>query len=201
VIRAGKRDAGLAERGGRGARPTERPSPTIVVSDPSLVALIGAAGSGKTTFARRHFERSEVVGSDELRAIVSGDEADQSVSRTAFAILHRIVSQRLAAGRLVVVDATNVKGHARRALLDRARAAGVAAIAIVLDLPTSVILARNAARRERVVDPAVILDQLASLRASVAPGLLETEGFTAVHTITTPVDLDAVHVERQRGMP
>ena len=102
---------------------------TVTVPVPSLIVLIGAAGSGKTTVAARLFDPDEVISSDELRAVVSGDAADQRATRPAFAILHRELGLRLASGRLVVVDATSVEERARRALLRDARAAGTAATA------------------------------------------------------------------------
>ncbi|HEY8987503.1 MAG TPA: AAA family ATPase, partial [Candidatus Limnocylindrales bacterium] len=78
----------------------------VEVGAPWLVVLIGAAGAGKTTVARRLFAPDELLSSDELRAAVSGDAADQRATRPAFAILHRELGNRLAAGRLIVVDAT-----------------------------------------------------------------------------------------------
>src|SRR5262245_20485500 len=108
--------------------------PEIVLTDPSLVVLVGAAGAGKSTFAARHFKTDEVLSSDGYRALIAGDESDQRVNRAAFGRLHRELEWRLAAGRLTVVDATSVELHARRALLARAAAARLPATAIVLDL-------------------------------------------------------------------
>ena len=108
---------------------------TILVPDPSLVLLVGAAGAGKTTFAARHFAPDEVLSSDAYRALVSGDEANQKVSRVAFSILHRDLERRLLAGQLTVVDATNVEPRNRRELIRRAHAAGLPVVALVLDLP------------------------------------------------------------------
>ena len=107
---------------------------TIEVPDPSLVLLVGAAGAGKTTFAARHFAPDEVLSSDAYRALVSGDEANQKVSRVAFSILHRDLERRLLAGQLTVVDATNVEPRNRRELIRRAQAAGLPVVALVLDL-------------------------------------------------------------------
>ena len=170
--------------------------PTIELPDPSLVVLVGAAGSGKSTFAARHFASDEVLSSDAFRALVSGDEADQRATRPAFAILHREAARRLAGGRLTVVDATSVLTHARRALVRRARQAGVPAVALVLDLPIDVVQGRNATRSERSVDPAVVADQLARLRAALDDGRIHTEGFDAVIELRTTAEVDAVRVVR-----
>lgn len=82
---------------------------TLPVTDLSLVVLVGASGSGKSTFARRHFRPTEIISSDFCRGLVADDENDQSASRDAFDVLHYIAGKRLAAGRLTVVDATNVQ--------------------------------------------------------------------------------------------
>ncbi|HEY7737084.1 MAG TPA: AAA family ATPase [Candidatus Limnocylindrales bacterium] len=169
----------------------------ITVPDPSLVLLVGAAGAGKTTFAARHFRPDEVVASDAFRERLSGDEADQRVTRTAFSILHRTVERRLAAGRLTVVDATNVQAYARRALVARAGSAGTPVVAIVLDLPSVTVLARNAERPGRVVGTEVVERQLSDLARSLVPGRLDGEGFDAVHRIRSTADLDAVRIVRR----
>jgi protein phosphatase len=173
----------------------------IVIADPSLVVLVGAAGAGKTTFAARHFALDEVLSSDRLRAIISGDEADQAATKAAFGRLHRELVNRLGAGRLTVVDATSVQASSRRALLARAAAAGVPAVAIVLDLPVAAVLARNAGRETRVVDEAVVRRHLDRLRASLdgpAPALLR-EGFAQVVVLRDPAEVDDVRIRRRPG--
>jgi protein phosphatase len=173
----------------------------IVIADPSLVVLVGAAGAGKSTFAARHFAPDEVLSSDRLRAIISGDEADQAATNAAFGRLHRELANRLGAGRLTVVDATSVQASSRRALLARAAAASVPAIAIVLDLPIATVLARNAARETRVVDEAVVRRHLDRLRASLdgpASALLR-EGFAQVVVLRDPAEVDDVRIRRRPG--
>ncbi|MDQ3128933.1 MAG: AAA family ATPase, partial [Chloroflexota bacterium] len=89
----------------------------IALAVPGLVVLIGAAGAGKSTLAARLFAPADILSSDALRAAIGGDAADQRATRPAFAILHREARRRLAEGRLVVVDATNVEMSARRPLI------------------------------------------------------------------------------------
>ena len=168
---------------------------TILVPDPSLVLLIGAAGAGKTTFAARHFAPDEVLSSDAYRALVSGDEANQAVSHVAFRILHRELEQRLAAGSLTVVDATNAMPRNRAQLMRRAQAAGVPVVAVVLALPDAVVLARNAARSRRV-DEDVVRWQLERVAVAAGDGVLAGEGCAAVWILRTPDAIEAVTVAR-----
>ena len=168
---------------------------TILVPDPSLVLLVGAAGAGKTTFAARHFAPDEVLSSDAYRALVSGDEGDQSVSHVAFRILHRELERRLGDRRLTVVDATNVTARYRRQLIRRARTAGVPVVALVLAPPASVVLARNASRARRV-DEDVIRHQLERVERAAGDGVLTGEGCAAVWILREPDAIDAVTVAR-----
>src|SRR6476661_8305210 len=91
----------------------------VVLNIPSraLVLLVGAAGCGKSTFARKHFKSTEIVSSDALRAAVSDDETDQTPSGNAFEALRLITGKRLRRGRLTVIDATSVQRDSRRSLL------------------------------------------------------------------------------------
>jgi protein phosphatase len=155
--------------------------------------LIGAAGSGKSTFAARHFAAADILSSDAFRAIIAGDEADQRATRRAFGIIHREVVKRLAAGRLVVVDATNVERHARRALVRRAAAAGVPALAVLFALPVAAVLSRNASRAGRVVSHEIVERHLA-LAAGLDAETLVAEGFAAVHIVRAAEDEAAIEV-------
>src|SRR3954470_4278930 len=115
----------------------------------SLVALVGVSGSGKSTFARRHFAATQVMSSDTFRGLVSDDENDQAASADAFDALHYVAGKRLRAGRLTVVDATNVQAHARAGLVALAREHDVLPVAIVLDVPEEECWARTQGRPDR----------------------------------------------------
>ncbi|MDH6224292.1 polynucleotide kinase-phosphatase [Streptomyces sp. MJP52] len=161
------------------ARPTGRVLP---VTDLSLVVLIGASGSGKSTFAGRHFKPTEVISSDFCRGLVADDENDQSATKDAFDVLHHIAGKRLAAGRRTVVDATNVQQEARRQLIALAREHDVLPVAIVLDVPEAVCAERNAARADRADMPRrVVQRHTRELRRSLRH--LEREGFRKVHVL------------------
>ncbi|GGZ37135.1 polynucleotide kinase-phosphatase [Streptomyces poonensis] len=154
----------------------------LPVTDLSLVVLVGASGSGKSTFARRHFRPTEVISSDFCRGLVSDDENDQSATKDAFDVLHYIAGKRLAAGRRTVVDATSVQPDARRQLIDLAKRHDVLPIAIVLDVPEEVCAERNAARADRADMPRrVVQRHTRELRRSLRH--LEREGFRKVHVL------------------
>jgi predicted kinase len=171
----------------------------IRLHEPCLVVLVGPAGSGKTTLAGRFFDDREILSSDRYREMISGDEADQSVSGPAFARLYRDLERRLNGSGTAVVDATNLRPGARRELLNRARAAKVPAVAIVLDLPPEVVRARNDGRDGRVVDAAVVSRHLAELRSELDSKRIESEGFDAVYVIRDADALESLVILRSSG--
>ncbi|MFF7447902.1 MULTISPECIES: polynucleotide kinase-phosphatase [unclassified Streptomyces] len=169
----------------------------LPVTDLSLVVLVGASGSGKSTFARRHFKPTEVISSDFCRGLVSDDENDQSATRDAFDVLHYIAGKRLAAGRRTVVDATSVQSDSRRQLIDLARQHDVLPIAIVLDVPEEVCAERNAGRTDRADMPVrVIKRHIRELRRSIRH--LEREGFRKVHVLRGVEEIENATVRTEK---
>ncbi|MGL5852290.1 MAG: AAA family ATPase, partial [Phycicoccus sp.] len=162
----------------------------------SLVALVGTSGSGKSTFAARHFGRFEVLSSDWCRGLVADDETDQSASADAFEVLHHLAGVRLRRGRLTVVDATNVQRDARRQLVEVARAHDVLPVAIVLDVPERLAVERNSARPDRDFGAHVIRRQHRDLRRSLKG--LQREGFRVVHVLEGPDAVDDVTILREK---
>jgi protein phosphatase len=168
---------------------------TITIPDFCLVVLIGASGAGKSTFARKHFRPTEVLSSDYCRALVSNDENDMAATKDAFEVLHFIAAKRLAAGRLTVIDATNVQPEARKPLVALARQYHCFAIAIVLQTPEALCQERNRERPDRNFGPHVVRGHIQQLRRSLRG--LEREGFRHVHVLSSPEAVDAVTIVRQ----
>ena len=168
---------------------------TLAIPALSLVVLVGASGSGKSTFAARHFGPFETLSSDFCRGLVSNDVNAQEATAAAFDVLHHIAGKRLDAGLLTVVDATNVQQAARKSLVDLARAHDVLPVAIVLDVPEQVCLERNAARADRDLPAQVVRRQRDQLRRSLRG--LGREGFRTVHVLTGTDEVDAAVIERQ----
>jgi protein phosphatase len=170
-------------------------SPAISLPADALVLLIGIAASGKTTFAGRHFAPTEVLSSDEFRALIADDRSAQGATDDAFDLLHRLLEMRLRRGRLTVVDATNVEDWARADLLRAAKRHRRPAVAIVLDVPLEVALERNARRAAPRPPPSALRRQQRWLADSLPA--LEHEGFDAVHVLSSVGEVDTARVERR----
>ena len=167
----------------------------ISIPELSLIVLIGASGSGKSSFARKHFKPTEVISSDFCRGLVSDDENNQDATRPAFDLLHIIASKRLELGRLTVIDATNTQVEGRKSLLALAKEYHVVSVAIVFDLPESVCQSRNQQRLDRTIPSGAVHRQVEQLRRSVRG--LQKEGFRYVYTFHHPAELDDAVFERQ----
>jgi protein phosphatase len=168
---------------------------TLTIPDFALVVLIGASGSGKSTFARTHFLPTEIISSDFCRGLVSDDENDQSATQAAFELLHSIAAKRLERMKLTVIDATNVQPDARKPLIALARQYHALPVAIVLDVPERVAVERNKQRSDRNFGSHVIARQRNDLKRSL--GALEREGFRRVIVLKTEDEIAQVMLTRE----
>jgi len=168
----------------------------IDVPELALVALVGISGSGKSTFARQHFGPTQVLSSDYFRGLVADDENDQAASADAFDVLHYVAGKRLAAGRLTVVDATNLQPHARAGLIKVARDHDVLPVAIVLDVPEALAWDRTQGRPDRTFGRQVLTRMHRDLRRSL--GSLAREGFRKVHVLRGPDEIAAATVRYEK---
>jgi len=149
----------------------------VRLPDPALVVLVGASGSGKSTWAGTRYRAQEVVSSDELRGVVGSGPHDLDASADAFAVLETVVAARLGRGLTTVVDTLGLDAERRRAWVAAARSAGLPTVAVVLSTPAAECRRRNAARERPVPAPALAA-QLA--RAARVRTELDLEGWDLV---------------------
>lgn len=162
----------------------------IRIPKTALVLLVGASGSGKSSFAKKHFAQYETVSSDACRGIVSNDENNQAASNDAFELFYYIISMRLKKGLLTVADATNIQPDARKKLISIARSFHVLPVAIVFDMPQELCENRNKERTDRNVPSHVIRRQLQDLKRSLKS--IKKEGFKKLYTFRSEEEADNV---------
>ncbi len=169
----------------------------IKVPELSLIVLIGVSGSGKSSFAKKHFKRTEILSADECRALVSNDENSQSATNDAFDLLYYIAGKRLKGGLLTVIDATNVQKESRKGLIELGRTYHCLPVAIVLDLPEEICEERNKSRADRNFGGYVIRQQYQQLKKSIR-GLKE-EGFRHIYILRSLEEVDKVlEIKREK---
>ncbi|CRK58995.1 POSSIBLE OXIDOREDUCTASE [Alloactinosynnema sp. L-07] len=150
---------------------------TVRLPDPAMVVLVGASGSGKSTWARERFRAAEIVSSDELRGIAGSGPNDLDASDDAFALLEQIVDARLGRRLTTVVDTLGLDPVRRARWLQVARAAGLPAVAVVL-ATSPVMCKRRNSDRDRPVPAPVLAGQLK--RAAQVAAELAGEGWDEV---------------------
>lgn len=167
----------------------------ISIPDFSLVVLIGPTGSGKSSFARKHFLETEIVSSDHCRALVSDDETDLEATSDAFELLHHTAGIRLRRRKLAVIDATSVKREDRAHLVKLARTYHALPVALVLDIDPKICAERNKDRPNRDFGPHVPRNHSKALKRGIRG--LQKEGFRQVHVMRAPADVDALQIVRE----
>lgn len=144
-----------------------------------LVLLVGLPASGKSHYAATH--RLPALSSDAVRALLTGDESDQSHNGLVFTTLRSLAAARLRAGvESTVIDATSITRRERRTWLRWAELHDCPVEAVFFDTPLEECLRRNALRARRVPEPA-----LRRMAARLEPPLL-SEGFATLATIVPP---------------
>lgn len=169
---------------------------TLALPEFCLVLLIGASGSGKSTFARKHFKPTEIVSSDWARGLVSDDENSLEATNDAFELAHHLVEIRLRRRLLTVVDATNVRAEDRAKWVTIARKWDALCAAIVIDPGEDICLARNARRPDRQFGPHVVRNHRVALRKGLRG--LAREGFRNVFELGSEEEIDAATITRTK---
>ena len=168
----------------------------LQIPDPSLVVLIGASCSGKSSFARKHFKSTETLSSDAFRAMIGDDENNMDATRDAFDALHYVAAKRLASRRLTVIDATNLKSEDRKPLTQLAREYHLFPVAVILDMPEKVCQERNRNRTDRQLPRAVINQHIRRIDRRFA-GRVKGDGFRYVYRLRGEEEANSVQINRQ----
>ena len=168
----------------------------LTIPDFSLVLMMGASGSGKSTFAARHFRPTEILSSDHCRGMVADDESDQSATTDAFDVLYYVAAKRLAARRLTVIDATNLRSEDRKHAIELARRYHALPVIFALDVPEAVCTERNGPRPDRAFGAHVVRNHVQLLRRSLRD--LQREGFRVVHTLASVEAISNAEVTREK---
>ncbi|MFE9468797.1 AAA family ATPase [Streptomyces virginiae] len=148
------------------------------IPEPSLICLIGAAGSGKSTWAST-WPDTQVLELDRFRAMVSDDGGCQESTADAVFALQAVLEARLARRKMTVIDATNCEKSVRADLVATARRHGLPTVALVIATLADVCVERQEGRpANRQVPEHVVRAQHAAM-VEVVPGLPD-EGFDYV---------------------
>lgn len=148
------------------------------IPDPAIVVLIGAAGSGKSTFAST-WPSTQVLELDAFRAMVSDEAGDQAATADAVAALRNVLEGRLARKKTTVIDATNCEKAVRAGLVQAARRHGVPTVAVLMGTPVSLCVIRQSARTPDRAVPADTVRAQHTAATVAFPGL-RGEGFDRV---------------------
>jgi aminoglycoside phosphotransferase family enzyme/predicted kinase len=150
---------------------------------PSLVAVGGLSGSGKSSFARLiapglgASPGAVILRSDEIRKRLAGAPPDAvlpdaaygpGTERPVYEAMFAEAARLLAAGRAVALDATFLQPRLRARAAATAKAAGVAFAGVWLDAPPEALAARIAGRRDDASD-ATLSTLAAQLAADPGP--------------------------------
>lgn len=79
---------------------------------------VGPSGAGKSSFAHKSgLLQTEIVSTDNIRAMLTNNELNQTCNSVVFELFHRIINIRMQYGHVIYADATNLKKRSRETLL------------------------------------------------------------------------------------
>ena len=169
----------------------------VKIPEFSMIIMVGTSGSGKSTLARRLFQPTEILSSDNFRAMIADDPNEQGVSRDAFQLLHAALETRLRNRRLTVVDATNLETEHRKRMTDIARENDAPIVAILMDTPREVCMERNQQPSGRNIPAGWMKRQHGLLRRSRRG--LRKEGFRQIITVSSQEEADQIEITREKS--
>ncbi|WP_435239668.1 AAA family ATPase [Streptomyces sp. YPW6] len=182
-----------ADRAGARPSPHDLAPPTPIPA--GLVVLVGPPASGKTSFVRalverRQIEAEAVVSSDEMRLELFGAVSEPADSDAADAADARIfeerdrrIAARLAAGRSVIAESTNVTPQARERLIALARRFGAPVTVLRFAPDVAGLLQQYAERGRTDLSAADVRAYAAVMGRDAGADRLRAEGAAAVHDV------------------
>ena len=119
---------------------------------PTLTMLIGLAGSGKSTYAKKLAEETNaiILSSDALREELFGSADDQNHNTEVFAELHKRCKDELLKLNNIIDDATNINQKKRIAFLKDLHGVDCYKKAIIMATPYELCVENNLKRDRRV---------------------------------------------------
>ena len=105
----------------------------LMIPEMALVVLIGPKSSEKSTFAKKHFDASQIISIDSIRSIIASEATDDD----AFDVVEIIAAKRLAKGLLTVIDGLDMGSDKRQRLISLARKFHRPPVAVLFDTKQS----------------------------------------------------------------
>jgi len=120
--------------------------------DKHLIAMVGASGSGKSTFAvsLAHASGIGIVCPDTIRGELTGDEGSQDANAQVFVLVRERLVAALNAYGSVIYDATNYNEKNRKIVYEVAEQTGAKIIWYIFRVPFQTLLERQKLRKRQV---------------------------------------------------
>ena len=166
----------------------------IILPEFSLIMLVGLSGSGKSSFAKKHFKQDEILSVDQS-AILKHDDA----SIKELEIFYDIAAQRLKAGKLTIIDDTNLYPDIRKNLIQLAKCFHVSIVAIIFNLPTIRYFEGKEVFLKNDHDNIKMINQYKQLQHSIK-SMNKHEGIKTIYTFNSFDELNAVEIEYQLNL-
>ncbi len=128
-------------------------------SHPQLVMVCGPAGSGKSTWIKKHLQDHQIISLDDIRLKLTGRRNDQSKNGEVLQEAKKQLRQGLREHRKIVWDATNIRRDLRRPIIQLGVDYHALVTLVVFQTPESELITRNR-QREHPLPMAALQRQL-----------------------------------------
>jgi predicted kinase len=143
--------------------------------------VVGAPGSGKSTYAARLAERENavIISGDQIRAELYGDANIQGEWMVIQDRIENLIEENV--GKVLIMDGTHYRAKYRKDVIALLQSYGYHDIrAIVVNPSLEICLKQNAARARNV--PELVIEKMHSALQASLRGV-DTEGFSVVEYV------------------